>query len=191
MTEPEPDVGDLVNVDFTGYLMFHEHHLARSLDLRRVSCVVAAVSGPEGSKIITVCSTKVGNHLGGMVAKVDARRVRVTARAKHRIGCVEAAEDVSVETIASAAICVDGEVWSLPRPARHHILIRAWSDAHWIHDPKTKTGRGSRLPNSHVQGFMTSKNRFVDRAEAERVARAAGQVTGEILGGELTSEDLW
>lgn len=55
----------------------------------------------------------------------------------------------------------------------------------------TKPLHGSRLPNDHVQGFVTSKGRFVDRAEAERVARAAGQVTGEILGGELTSEDLW
>lgn len=95
------------------------------------------------------------------------------------------------ETVEAAALLVNGEVWTLPRPARHHILIRAWSDAYWIFDPETKKGRGSRLPSDHVQGFVTSRGRFVGRAEAERVARAAGQVTGEIIGSELTSEDLW
>jgi len=41
-----------------------------------------------------------------------------------------------------------------------------------------------------TQGFLTSLGRFVDREEGLAVARAAGQV-GELLGGELTSEDLW
>ena len=57
---------------------------------------------------------------------------------------------MEAETIATAAIRIGDEVWTLPRPARHHILIRAWSDAHWVHDPETKTGHGSRLPNDHV-----------------------------------------
>lgn len=90
------------------------------------------------------------------------------------------------ETIATAAIRVEhtGAVWTLPRPARHHVLIQAYHQAH--------RGHGAYLPiTTSSQGFVTSKGRFVDRAEAERIARAAGQVKGELIGSELTSEDLW
>lgn len=41
------------------------------------------------------------------------------------------------------------------------------------------------------QGFLTSKGRFVSRKEAEKIARECGQVTGNLIGGELTSEDLY
>ena len=41
------------------------------------------------------------------------------------------------------------------------------------------------------QGFLTSKGRFVSRKEAEIIARNCGQITGRLIGGELTSEDLW
>jgi len=46
------------------------------------------------------------------------------------------------------------------------------------------------------QGFVTSENRFVDRFDAARIAKAANQVkagAGEPLqlGDELVSEDLW
>ena len=40
------------------------------------------------------------------------------------------------------------------------------------------------------QGFYTSKGRFVTREEGLLIARKAGQVD-EILGGVLTSEDLY
>ena len=41
------------------------------------------------------------------------------------------------------------------------------------------------------QGFLTSKGRFVSRKEAEVIARNCGQLVGNLIGGELTSEDLW
>lgn len=41
------------------------------------------------------------------------------------------------------------------------------------------------------QGFLTSHGRFVSRKEAEKIARACGQVTGNLISGELTSEDLY
>lgn len=41
------------------------------------------------------------------------------------------------------------------------------------------------------QGFLTSKGRFVSRKEAEIIARECGQITGHLIGGELTSEDLY
>lgn len=41
----------------------------------------------------------------------------------------------------------------------------------------------------YAQGFLTSKNRFVDRTEGGKIAFAAGQT--EELKGILYSEDLW
>lgn len=41
------------------------------------------------------------------------------------------------------------------------------------------------------QGFLTSHGRFVSRKEAEKIARECGQIEGNIIGGELTSEDLY
>lgn len=93
-------------------------------------------------------------------------------------------ETQSAEMIAAAAIRVDGEVWTLPRPARHHILAKAWSDAHF------RDGKPAPL-HEHDSGFVTSTGRFVDRAEAETIARASGQIEGPLIGGVLTSEDLW
>lgn len=81
------------------------------------------------------------------------------------------------ETIERAAIRHCGEVYSLPRPARHHDV------AHWL------SGRGAR---GGVQGFVTSKGRFVGRREAMRIAEKAGQLRGEpYVIGELFSEDVW
>lgn len=46
---------------------------------------------------------------------------------------------------------------------------------------------------THVQGFWTSENRFVDRYEAKKIAVAANQliVPEEDTGAELFSEDVW
>jgi hypothetical protein len=92
------------------------------------------------------------------------------------------------EFIQKAAIRVDGKVWSLPRPARHHVIARAWSLAH--HCPWPPRGDDAVLLE-HESGFVTDLGRFVSRKGAETIARAAGQVEGEIIGGVLTTEDLW
>lgn len=42
---------------------------------------------------------------------------------------------------------------------------------------------------NHIQGFMTSYDRFVDRQEAGKIAFEAGQITKQT--GKLTSEDLY
>ena len=42
-----------------------------------------------------------------------------------------------------------------------------------------------------IQGFLTNKNRFLNRAEALELVKENGQLTKPIIGGELTSEDLW
>lgn len=49
-----------------------------------------------------------------------------------------------------------------------------------------------RYIKNHVQGFLTSKNRFVDRIEGWKIALAAGQVLPEdLIGSQLFSENLW
>lgn len=42
-----------------------------------------------------------------------------------------------------------------------------------------------------IQGFLTNKNRFLTREESLELVRSNGQLTKPIIGGELTSEDLW
>ena len=42
-----------------------------------------------------------------------------------------------------------------------------------------------------VQGFLTTKNRFLTRAEALELVISTGQLTKPLIGGVLTSEDLW
>lgn len=42
-----------------------------------------------------------------------------------------------------------------------------------------------------VQGFLTTKNRFLDRKDALLLVKDNGQLTKPLLGSVLTSEDLW
>ena len=42
-----------------------------------------------------------------------------------------------------------------------------------------------------IQGFLTTKNRFLNRKESLELVVSNGQLTKDIIGGELTSEDLW
>lgn len=42
-----------------------------------------------------------------------------------------------------------------------------------------------------IEGFLTTKNRFLTRSEALELVKENGQLKSPIIGGELTSEDLW
>jgi hypothetical protein len=42
-----------------------------------------------------------------------------------------------------------------------------------------------------VEGFLTTKNRFLNRKEALKLVQSNGQLTKNLLGSVLTSEDLW
>lgn len=85
----------------------------------------------------------------------------------------------SPENIAGVAIRINGEVWQLPAPARHHHIIRVWSEVH----------EGARLIPGSQQGFVTSTGRFVSREVAAQIAFAAGQVSRKKRA--LFSEDVW
>jgi len=45
--------------------------------------------------------------------------------------------------------------------------------------------------NKTIQGFLTTKNRFLNREDALELVKSNGQLKKELLGSELQSEDLW
>lgn len=55
-------------------------------------------------------------------------------------------------------------------------LVRMFANVDWAAHPT-------------VEGFLTNKNRFVNREEAAQIALAAGQIAYKLK--ELKSEDLW
>jgi hypothetical protein len=42
-----------------------------------------------------------------------------------------------------------------------------------------------------IQGFLTNKNRILNRKESLKLVKENGQPTKPIIGGVLTSKDLW
>jgi hypothetical protein len=92
------------------------------------------------------------------------------------------------ETIACAAIVHKGQVFAMPRPARHHTIMHAI--AKMVPESDWPIASGFR-----DQGFLTSAGRYVIREEAYEIALAAGQFTLEgravNVPGKLFSEDLW
>jgi hypothetical protein len=85
------------------------------------------------------------------------------------------------EVVICAAVVADnGEV---VRCHRHHDGLRAIADRDLAHAER-----------EDAQGFITSRNRYVDRREAMRIQRAAGiesVAPGGYRGTQLFSEDLY
>lgn len=84
------------------------------------------------------------------------------------------------EAIVAVAVMLDGEVWQLPRPARHHHVLMALDHV-----------LPGRAIEAHEQGFMTNTGRYVTRQEAAMIATQAGQVATLHAPPQLFSEDLW
>lgn len=74
----------------------------------------------------------------------------------------------------------DGTIYTVPRPGRHHHVIGIMVEA------------GRPTPISGEQGFLTNEGNFVDRIEAKKIAREAGQLLPTDRNLKiLFSEDLW
>jgi hypothetical protein len=85
-------------------------------------------------------------------------------------------------TVEKAAIKseVDGKVFSLDRPARHHDVIKMMVELGY---PKPIRGE---------QGFVLSNGRFTHRIAAKAVAIRANQLLERASKSRrLTSEDVW
>lgn len=82
--------------------------------------------------------------------------------------------------IVAAAIKEGNMVCSVPKPGRHHDVIRAMATS------------GIPIPIVGQQGFLTSEGHFVNRYEARDIARMAGQILAKTGNpDELFSEDIW
>jgi hypothetical protein len=82
--------------------------------------------------------------------------------------------------IECAAIVYKERTYSLPRPARHHDIIRL------IHEETDDVNIFGE------QGFLLETGQFVRRAAAKRIARLAGQLLTRVsLSSHLFSEDVW
>jgi hypothetical protein len=82
--------------------------------------------------------------------------------------------EVTKRSIVNAAILVDGVIHT---GRRHCDILRS-----------APTFGGYKHGE---QGFVDNFGIFVNRYQAERIARRAGQLIDEVKGGVLTSEDLW
>lgn len=84
--------------------------------------------------------------------------------------------------IVAAAISYKGEIYTLPKPARHHDIIRHICE---------KTGEESIGEN--IQGFLDDKGRFASRTAAMFIVKINNQPMreGVIVLRELYSENLW
>jgi len=92
---------------------------------------------------------------------------------------------IAGETIVAAAIKLDGTVYSVPAPGRHHNVMRHMWDT-WGDKPGEE-----RFIRGETQGFITSTGRFVMRKPAVRIAKRAGQIEEPQWPPLLYSEDLW
>lgn len=87
--------------------------------------------------------------------------------------------------ITHVAIRLEGVVYSLPKPNRHHDVIRLMVET---------LGRDNVTGISgEAQGFLDESGRFLNRKQALVSAQLHNQIRADrpIIGGQLYSENLW
>jgi hypothetical protein len=84
--------------------------------------------------------------------------------------------------IIGVAIKFNNRCWVLPKPNRHHHVIR-----------KIAQTNGKGIDGPDIQGFYDSNGKFLNRKDALKVALHFGQVldVSKLRGDNLYSEDLW
>lgn len=95
-----------------------------------------------------------------------------------------------VELIMCAAIHVDDGIDRMYQP---YNIDKGLVFCGWRHPcifSQIIISYDGRYPES-IQGFLTTKNRFLNRDESLELVKQTGQLKGKIIGGTLTSEDLW
>jgi len=71
------------------------------------------------------------------------------------------------------------------------IVFCGWRHPNCLYQMVAITGLTQHEAGEEVQGFLTSKNRFVDRKEGLEIALKANQVINIHYGKQLYSEDLY
>lgn len=91
-------------------------------------------------------------------------------------------------------------IWLTEVERAHHrpintpdgVVYCGYRHNHCIATIVASTGKRLHEHGNHVQGFLTNKNRFVDRVEGGRIAVACGQIEKlRFSKDELYSEDLY
>lgn len=88
--------------------------------------------------------------------------------------------------IVAVAIKTLTETYSLPKPNRHHNVLKVMDNLYVEHDY-----------NTEIQGFLDSNGRFMNRKDAFILAESNGQLNrsnhpkNSYNGNELFSEDIW
>jgi hypothetical protein len=105
-------------------------------------------------------------------------------------------EQLERPRLTHVAIRKSGIVYSLPSPNRHHHIL--WIFAKRKGLPNVPSVDDESLLVERVedgedsQGFLDANGRYLNREQAEVNAFLHNQVkNGELIGGPLTSEDLW
>jgi hypothetical protein len=80
-----------------------------------------------------------------------------------------------------------------PKNVDRGVVLCGYGHSHMVSQLVALTGKRQPEVGKYVQGFLTSKNRFVDRTEGRRIATKADQLHGRNVstGNELFSEDIW
>ncbi len=73
----------------------------------------------------------------------------------------------------------------------HGVIFCGWRHHNCMYQKIAVTGLAESQSGESVQGFLTSKNRFVDRIEGNMIAINAGQAPKNSPGDRLFSEDLY
>lgn len=98
-------------------------------------------------------------------------------------------DDPTRPPLTHVAIRFRDQVWSLPRPHRHHHVIRLiiWAtDNFGAQDVTHVDAYGDD------QGFLDASGRYLNRKQAEVSAWLNKQLKNDrLIGSVLTSEDLW
>lgn len=96
---------------------------------------------------------------------------------------------ITVPAITHVAIRFQDKIWSLPRPYRHHHIIRM------IMYLDKEYGKGELDAVDAYrddQGFLDESGKYLTRNQAQVNAELNGQIrNGKLIGSVLTSEDLW
>ena|ERR1035437_10242899 len=72
------------------------------------------------------------------------------------------------------------------------IVFCGYRHLHCLYVMIAMTGKKQHQAGKEIQGFLTSKNRFVDREEAAKIAIACGQISKlQYSNKDLYSEDLY
>ena len=96
---------------------------------------------------------------------------------------------VPQERIISAAVWVDDGNEHLHQPTATGFVVGGWRH-HNILSTIHCTNPTPRREDM-VQGFLTTRGRFVDRVAALKIARQEGQLIGPERGDALYSEDIY